>query len=39
MGTETAREGLGSVIAPQEAALPAIAAQSELAWAIVQMPI
>ncbi|MDI1296423.1 MAG: integrase [bacterium] len=37
MGTETAREGLESVVAPQEAALPAIAAQSDLAWAVVQM--
>lgn len=37
MGTETAREGLESVVAPQEAALPAIAAQSDLARAIVQM--
>jgi integrase len=37
MGTETAREGLKSVAAPQEAALLAIAAQSDLAWAIVQL--
>ncbi|WP_299110961.1 site-specific integrase [uncultured Bradyrhizobium sp.] len=37
MGTETAREGLESAVAPQEAALPAIAAQSDLAWAIVQV--
>nr|WP_288287811.1 hypothetical protein [uncultured Sphingobium sp.] len=37
MGTETAREGQETVVAPQEAALPATAAQSDLAWAIVQM--
>ena len=37
MGTETAREGQETVVAPQEAALPATAAQSDLALAIVQM--
>lgn len=37
MSTETAREGLESAVAASEAALPTIAAQSDLAWAIVQM--
>ena len=37
MGTETALEGQETAVAPSEAALPAIAAQSDLAWSIVQM--
>lgn len=37
MSIETARERLESPVAPPEAALPANAAQSDLAWAIVQM--
>lgn len=37
MSIEAAREGLESAVAPPDAALLAIAAQSDLAWAIVQM--
>lgn len=37
MGTETAREGLKSAVAPSEAPLPVVAAQSDLAWSLVQM--
>lgn len=39
MSTETAREGLESAVAAPDAALPATAAQSDLAWAIVQMRV
>ena len=37
MSTQTARGGLESAVAAPDAALPAIAAQGDLAWAIVQM--
>jgi integrase len=39
VSTETAREGLESAVAAPDAALPATAAQSDLAWAIVQMRV
>lgn len=37
MGTDTAQDGLKSAVAPPGASLSASAAQSDLAWAIVQM--
>ena len=37
MSTETAQEGPKAAVAPPGASLPAMAAQSDLAWAIVQM--
>lgn len=37
MGTETAREGPKTAVAPSEADLPAVRAPVDLAWTIVQM--